>query len=82
MCVTIGVCSIFVVAGLDYTSINSLLLVFDEDTTRTCFNIVILEDDAFEHLESFRVYLSFSSDGELLSGATEATVTIVDSDRK
>ena len=68
-------------AGLDYTSINSLLLVFDEDTTRTCFNIVILEDDAFENLETFRVYLSFSSDGEFLPGATEATVTIVDSDR-
>ena len=66
-------------AGLDYTSINSLLLVFDEDNTRTCFNIVI---DAFENLETFCVYLSFSSDGELLPGATEATVTIVDSDRK
>ena len=54
----------------------------DEDTTRTCFNIVILEDDAFENLETFCVYLSFSSDGELLPGATEATVTIVDSDHK
>ena len=62
--------------------INSLLLVFDEYNTRTCFNIVILEDDAFENLETFCVYLSFSSDGELLPGATEATVTIVDSDRK
>ena len=57
------------------------MLSFDFTTSRTCFQVGIIEDMIFERTEAFQLRLSSDDPVVILSGH-EVTVTVTDNDSK
>lgn len=65
--------------GEDFLSDDSVLLVFNHEVNRSCFNITILNDNRNEPIESFFVNLT-TSDHQVYLENDSTEVTIVDDD--
>ena len=74
---------LFTAQGEDFEEFNEFLPQFDDDNRRRCFFITILEDEAYEDDEVFRVFLVVppSVDG-VTAEPSLATVQIRDPDGK
>ena len=67
----------------DYIPLTeSLIDEFNDDNRRSCFEVSIQEDDAFEYVEQFQVILSRRSGGQVVVNPDIAIVRIIDTDRK
>ena len=67
----------------DYTPLsNSQIDEFNNNNKRSCFEVSILGDDAFENVEQFQVSLSRRSGGQVVVSPDLAVVRIRDTDRK
>ena len=64
--------------GSDYVSEQVDLMLLSEEM-EVCFNVTILDDDAFEDDESFSIFLS-TVDEDVPETIMEATITIRDDD--
>ena len=71
----------YLVGGSDYQDFNILLPIF-ANNRRICFGVTILEDEVLENNEMFRALLALASGTGVTVNPAEATVAIIDVDRK
>ena len=70
----------FLTAPADYIQVRSMTFA-PSDNGRKCLNVTILDDSLVERRESFMLTITTSDPAVSLS-RNEATVTIIDNDRK
>ena len=70
--------SMYLPAGVDYTSIRGTRLVFSETSTRQCVDVSITDDDILEEDEDFTATLVDMPSEGIVIDPDEATIVIVD----
>ena len=65
-------------SGSDFGPFNDNLPTFDQNNRRRCFDVPILEDNAYENTEQFQVSIASVDDVTVMPIA--ATIRIIDMD--
>ena len=67
-------------SGSDFGPFNANLPTFDQNNRRRCFNVQILEDNAYENTEEFEVTIASLGVDDVTVMPIAATIRIIDMD--